>query len=189
MGLDKLAHLYREVLLDHAQHPRNRGELADPTHQMELLNPTCGDAVIVQCRLVAGKVEAVAFHGSGCSISIASASMMTEVLIGQTLDQALALVAHFNHLISGRTASLLGEANLDEASGEASLDETTLNEANLNEVNDEATASLNEALKDAYFLEGLKQFPSRYKCGVLAWKAFELGVKNQQTGSNPPHQL
>lgn len=158
MGLDKLAHLYREVLLDHAQHPRNRGELADPTHQMELLNPTCGDAVIVQCRLVEGKVEAVAFQGSGCSISIASASMMTEVLIGQTLDQALALVAHFNHLIS------------DQA--------TSLNEA-----------SLDEALKDAYFLEGLKQFPSRYKCGVLAWKAFELGVKNQQTGSNPPHQL
>lgn len=158
MGLDKLAHLYREVLLDHAQHPRNRGELADPTHQMELLNPTCGDAVIVQCRLVEGKVEAVAFQGSGCSISIASASMMTEVLAGQTLDQALALVAHFNHLIS------------DQA--------TSLNEA-----------SLDEALKDAYFLEGLKQFPSRYKCGVLAWKAFELGVKNQQTGSNPPHQL
>lgn len=158
MGLDKLAHLYREVLLDHAQHPRNRGELADPTHQMELLNPTCGDAVIVQCRLVEGKVEAVAFQGSGCSISIASASMMTEVLAGQTLDQALVLVAHFNHLIS------------DQA--------TSLNEA-----------SLDEALKDAYFLEGLKQFPSRYKCGVLAWKAFELGVKNQQTGSNPPHQL
>lgn len=159
MGLDKLAHLYREVLLDHAQHPRNRGELADPTHQMELLNPTCGDAVIVQCRLVEGKVEAVAFQGSGCSISIASASMMTEVLAGQTLDQALALVNHFNHLINGQTASLLDEASLDEA------------------------------LKDAYFLEGLKQFPSRYKCGVLAWKAFELGVKNQQTGSNPPHQL
>lgn len=158
MGLDKLAHLYREVLLDHAQHPRNRGELANATHQMELLNPTCGDAVIVQCRLVEGKVEAVAFQGSGCSISIASASMMTEVLAGQTLDQALALVAHFNHLIS------------DQA--------TSLNEA-----------SLDEALKDAYFLEGLKQFPSRYKCGVLAWKAFELGVKNQQTGSNPPHQL
>lgn len=158
MGLDKLAHLYREVLLDHAQHPRNRGELADPTHQMELLNPTCGDAVIVQCRLVEGKVEAVAFQGSGCSISIASASMMTEVLAGQTLDQALALVNDFNHLIS------------DQA--------TSLNEA-----------SLDEALKDAYFLEGLKQFPSRYKCGVLAWKAFELGVKNQQTGSNPPHQL
>lgn len=158
MGLDKLAHLYREVLLDHAQHPRNRGELADPTHQMELLNPTCGDAVIVQCRLVEGKVEAVAFQGSGCSISIASASMMTEVLAGQTLDQALTLVNDFNHLIS------------DQA--------TSLNEA-----------SLDEALKDAYFLEGLKQFPSRYKCGVLAWKAFELGVKNQQTGSNPPHQL
>ena len=158
MGLDKLAHLYREVLLDHAQHPRNRGELANATHQMELLNPTCGDAVIVQCRLVEGKVEAVAFHGSGCSISIASASMMTEVLAGQTLDQALTLVNDFNHLIS------------DQA--------TSLNEA-----------SLDEALKDAYFLEGLKQFPSRYKCGVLAWKAFELGVKNQQTGSNPPHQL
>lgn len=159
MGLDKLAHLYREVLLDHAQHPRNRGELADPTHQMELLNPTCGDAVIVQCRLVEGKVEAVAFQGSGCSISIASASMMTEVLSGQTLDQALVLVAHFNHLISDQATSSLNEASLDEA------------------------------LKDAYFLEGLKQFPSRYKCGVLAWKAFELGVKNQQTGSNPPHQL
>lgn len=164
MGLDKLAHLYREVLLDHAQHPRNRGELADPTHQMELLNPTCGDAVIVQCRLVEGKVEAVAFQGSGCSISIASASMMTEVLAGQTLDQALALVNDFNHLISDQATSSLDEASLNEA-------------------------SLDEALKDAYFLEGLKQFPSRYKCGVLAWKAFELGVKNQQTGSNPPHQL
>lgn len=142
MGLNKLGDLYREVILDHAQHPRNQKQLSQVTHQMELLNPTCGDAIIVQCQVEDERVVAVAFTGYGCSISIASASMMTEVLTGQTLERALELVEIFNRLIS----QIHGEPLVAE---------------------DE------EALQDAYFLEGLKQFPSRYKCGSLAWKAFE----------------
>lgn len=161
MGLNKLGNLYREVILDHAQQPRNKRKLSQYTHQMELLNPTCGDAIIVQCQVVDGQIQAVAFDGYGCSISMASASMMTQVISGQTIDKALELVGLFNQLISGKQQDTNQLAEENEEALEEAFEET-----------------LEEMLKDAYFLEGLKQFPSRYKCGVLAWKALEMGLEH-----------
>ena len=92
MGLfnSNLSALYREVVLDHARQPRNQRKLAQPSHQMELLNPTCGDALMVQIVVEQDQIIDMAFTGYGCSISIASASMMTEALIGLSVPKLCA---------------------------------------------------------------------------------------------------
>lgn len=146
MGLNKLNNLYREVILDHAQHPRHNRKLDNYTHHMELLNPTCGDAIIVQLRLENDRIADIAFTGHGCTISIASASMMTETLLNQTLERAKELVQTFNTLIT--TDKIIPQKD-------------------------------QEQLQDAALFEGLRQFPSRYKCGILGWKAAELGLSSE----------
>jgi nitrogen fixation NifU-like protein len=79
---------YREYILDHYKNPRNFGRIegADITH--EEYNPLCGDVVGMDFRVRAGVIEDVKFHGRGCAISQASASLMTERLKGMTLDEA-----------------------------------------------------------------------------------------------------
>ncbi len=145
---NKLNYLYQEVIFDHTQYPRHRKKLAEPTHEMQLLNPSCGDVIIVQLQIENNIIEDIGFTGEGCSISQASASMMTEVLIGKTLEQAEALVNGFVEFVGGPK------------------------QMNDNRISDE---ELNDLLQDAALLEGVKQFPARYKCATLAWKAAELG--------------
>ena len=83
-----LSELYQEVILDHNRHPRNYGELTDATSQAEGYNPLCGDKVRVYLKLNGDVIEKVGFEGTGCAISTASASIMTEVLKGRTVSQA-----------------------------------------------------------------------------------------------------
>lgn len=147
MALSNLSQLYREVILDHAQHPRNQKVLDDATHQMELLNPTCGDAIVVQVKVKDHQIQEVAYTGHGCSISMASASMMTQAMKGKQLEEAIQMIEVFNQLVKGETIEEKWE----------------------------------EDLKDAYYLEGVKQFPARYKCAVLAWKALESAVSPSES--------
>ena len=102
MGLSSLNHLYREVVLDHSQHPRHHGALPAATDHLELRNPTCGDVIDVQAQIKDGVITDLAFDGSGCTISQASASMMTTVLIGQPVDHARELILNFSNLITGK---------------------------------------------------------------------------------------
>ena len=83
--------LYRDYILDHYKHPRNFGEL-EP-HDIEALekNPLCGDELGVQIRLKDGKIEDLRFHGHGCAISQAAASIASEQLIGMQLEEAASL--------------------------------------------------------------------------------------------------
>ena len=83
--------LYREYILDHYQNPRNYGELEDPDISHEEYNPLCGDRVVFQLKLDNDRVVDVKFHGEGCAISQASASMLTEQVLGKTLDELKAL--------------------------------------------------------------------------------------------------
>lgn len=83
--------LYRQVIMDHYKNPRNRGELEGDTLTVNLNNPTCGDRVQVQMKVEDGKVDRAVFTGEGCSISLASASMMTQAVKGLTVEEALAL--------------------------------------------------------------------------------------------------
>lgn len=115
MGLANLNQLYREVVLDHAQHPRHRGKLPAATGHLELQNPTCGDVIDVQAQIKDGVITDLAFQGSGCTISQASASMMTTALIGQPVDHARELILSFSGLITGQSINDQEEEELGDA--------------------------------------------------------------------------
>ena len=83
--------LYREHILDHYQNPRNYGELEAPDISHEEYNPLCGDRLVIQLKLENDRVTDVKFHGEGCAISQASASMLTELVQGKTTDELKAL--------------------------------------------------------------------------------------------------
>jgi nitrogen fixation protein NifU and related proteins len=96
--------LYREVILDHYSHPRNRG-VADPADvTREGANPLCGDEITVSLRVREGIVEDVRFEGKGCSISQASSSMMTEAAKGKPVEEVVRLIAAFKAMMHGTPA-------------------------------------------------------------------------------------
>ena len=116
MGTPDLDDLYAEIILDHYRNPRNVGLLTEPHLQAEGFNPFCGDRVVLTLALGAdGGVERVGFEGEGCSISQASASIMTELLKGKSVQEAHALNAAFRALMAdaelphGHTPDELGE--------------------------------------------------------------------------------
>ncbi|NCF51774.1 SUF system NifU family Fe-S cluster assembly protein [Gammaproteobacteria bacterium] len=87
---DELRELYRELILDHARNPRHFGKLEDATHSAEGINPLCGDKLKLYLRLDAGhRIEDAAFEGSGCAISVASASLLTDTVIGLDVPGAM----------------------------------------------------------------------------------------------------
>ena len=100
---------YKEILLDHYQRPRNRGELENADIEEHLDNPLCGDQVTVYANLRNGKVEEVAFTGRGCSISQASASMLTERLEGKSREEAEAEMGAFLEMMRTEENEDLGE--------------------------------------------------------------------------------
>jgi len=110
--------LYRRVIMDHYQRPRNRGKLTeqDGIH-IELNNPTCGDRIELQLKLEGDRVEAIRFDGEGCSISLASASMMTEAVKGLTIPEALSLAQHFYELVQGRVPENVDLGDLEALHG------------------------------------------------------------------------
>jgi nitrogen fixation protein NifU and related proteins len=96
----QLDDLYRELILDHYRHPRNKGSLDNANRHVEGFNPLCGDEV--ELDLIVDKdgvIEAVAFKGRGCSISQASSSMMTDAVKGQTKGEAMALLDAFKKMM------------------------------------------------------------------------------------------
>ncbi len=108
MALDDL---YREVILDHYSHPRNKGTLEPADIKVEGTNPLCGDELSIFVRLERGKIAEARFIGRGCSISQASASMMTEQITGKTLGEARGLVKRFKAMMHGQ---VIGEDDLGD---------------------------------------------------------------------------
>jgi nitrogen fixation NifU-like protein len=94
--------LYQEMVVEHKRAPRHFGTLPAPTHEARGHNPQCGDDVDVQLRLEDGRIADVAFHGQGCAICIASASMMTEAVIGRDIETARALQQRFRAVLTGQ---------------------------------------------------------------------------------------
>ncbi len=97
--MDSLQELYQEVILDHNRRPRNFRAIAGATCR-EGYNPLCGDRLVVYVAVTDGVVRDVAFEGSGCAISKASASLMTEALRGQPVEAARLLFADFHDMIT-----------------------------------------------------------------------------------------
>ncbi|MDR2377249.1 MAG: SUF system NifU family Fe-S cluster assembly protein [Puniceicoccales bacterium] len=83
-----LQELYQEIILEHNRHPRHAQAMGDATHWARGYNPNCGDEIRVFLRLQSDRIEDISFQGEGCAISRASASLMSEKLLGQTLEEA-----------------------------------------------------------------------------------------------------
>jgi nitrogen fixation NifU-like protein len=98
--MDDLRELYQEVILDHSKRPRNLRRIPDANCRADGHNPLCGDRATVYLQVEGGVVRDVSFEGSGCSISTASASMMTDALKGKTVAEAEALFARFHDLVT-----------------------------------------------------------------------------------------
>ncbi len=95
--------LYQEIILDHYRHPRGRGHLEPPKIEHEGANPLCGDEITIELRVEDGRVSAVRFSGQGCSISQASASMLTEAVEGKTLEEVRQLIAQVYAMLKGES--------------------------------------------------------------------------------------
>ncbi|HEX6908124.1 MAG TPA: SUF system NifU family Fe-S cluster assembly protein [Terriglobales bacterium] len=96
-----LRDLYQEVILEHSKQPRNYRELGDANHKAEGYNPLCGDHFTVYLKMDGEKIQDVSFQGSGCAISKASASMMTQSVKGKTLAEAEKIFERFHKLVTG----------------------------------------------------------------------------------------
>jgi nitrogen fixation NifU-like protein len=147
-GLDDL---YREIILDHYRSPRNRGELAPPAVRAEGHNPLCGDEIQVYLDVVDGVVNDIKITGSGCSISLSSASMMSQAVKGKKIADVKALVNRFR--------SMMG---LDIADAETDTDVLSIDD-------DTEVAAPEVKLGDLEALQGVVKFPVRIKCATLAW--------------------
>ena len=107
---DELRELYQEVILDHSKRPRNFGQPTTSNRRARGNNPLCGDRMNLYLTVEDGVVKDVAFDGRGCAISIASASLMTEMIKSKTADEVRALFDRFHRLVTDEGADVdLGE--------------------------------------------------------------------------------
>lgn len=148
-----LEDLYREVILDHYRNPKNRGRLESADASAEGVNPLCGDEINLDLRFEDGRVAEVGVDGQGCSISQASASMMTEAIKGKTKDEILDLLARFRGMMSL-------EGGVDPG------------------IDPERPG---EALGDMEALQGVRQYPVRIKCAALGWTVLQDALSPGRT--------
>jgi nitrogen fixation NifU-like protein len=140
--------LYQEIILDHYRNPHHRG-LRDPFDaEVHHVNPTCGDEVTLRVRLADGAdgnptVEDVSYDTMGCSISQASVSVMTDLVVGKRLDEATKAYDAFLALMrtKGDSAALIDGSE--------------------------------EVLEDAVAFQGVSKYPARIKCALLGWMAWQ----------------
>ncbi|MBI3966589.1 MAG: SUF system NifU family Fe-S cluster assembly protein [Chloroflexi bacterium] len=125
--------LYREIILDHYKNPRHAGRLDPADLRAEGNNPLCGDEIEITVNLRDGTIADIRFHGRGCSISQASASMMTENIVGKPIAEVEELVGLFKGM-------MLENQEPDP-----------------------------ERIGDLESLQGVKKYPVRIKCALLAW--------------------
>ena len=142
-----LSDLYQEVILDHSRHPRNFGAAESANRQARGNNPLCGDRVTVYLAVDGDHINDARFDARGCAISIASASMMTEMIKGKTVVQAKSLFDRFHTLV----ASDAGESG-------------------------ESNGGLDEDMAELASLSGVRAFPTRIKCATLAWHAMSAAL-------------
>jgi nitrogen fixation NifU-like protein len=110
--MSDLGDLYQEQILEHNKSPRNFRKPATANHEAEGYNPLCGDHFTVYLDFHDGKIRDIGFQGSGCAISKASASMMTQILKGKTREEAEAYFDRFHRLVTGRPATAENQTEL-----------------------------------------------------------------------------
>ncbi|WNS81597.1 SUF system NifU family Fe-S cluster assembly protein [Domibacillus sp. DTU_2020_1001157_1_SI_ALB_TIR_016] len=101
MSFNNLDQLYRQVIMDHYKNPRNKGAIEDGSVTVDMNNPTCGDRIHLTMNVENGVVTDAKFDGEGCSISMASASMMTQAIKGKNIEDAIKLSKVFSDMMLG----------------------------------------------------------------------------------------
>ncbi len=147
-----LEDLYKEIIIDHYRNPRNRGELdSPPAHKTEGFNPLCGDEVLLTFALKGEIIEELLISGQGCSISQASASMMSAAVQGKSIGEVRDLTRQFKAMMSIHEESIGAD---DPPPGDGHAFE----------------------LGDLEALKGVVKFPVRIKCATLSWNTLLTGL-------------
>ncbi len=141
--------VFGEILADHYESPRNWGKVTDPTREELGFNPLCGDKICISMKLKGEQIEACQFEGEGCSICMASASIMTEKMQGHSVTEATDLIEAFRK-------KMQGEENVAGLPADDSED-------------------------DLVALYGIKRFPVRIKCALLAWTTLKKAINGGQS--------
>lgn len=115
--MNDLRDLYQEIIIDHNRSPRNFYAMEDATQQKDGFNPLCGDQVTIYLQVENDVVKRASFQGCGCAISIASASLMTDILIGQPIDKVEKLFEKFHSLMMDETIDTSGLGKLEVLAG------------------------------------------------------------------------
>jgi len=145
---EDLRELYQDMILDHGRHPRHFHSIEDADCEAVGHNPLCGDKLILFLKLgEEGKIEEASFQGDGCAISVAAASLMTDMLQGKTATQARQLWAYFKALTMGDAYAQEDKAKLDE-----------------------------DDVDRLQSLAGVRHYPVRVKCATLAWRTLEAAL-------------
>jgi nitrogen fixation protein NifU and related proteins len=160
-----LEDLYREIILDHYRSPRNRGELpVPPAHRTEGFNPLCGDEIVVYVDVDEPSngsdavITDVKIGGQGCSISQASASMMSAAIKGKSVGEIADLTRAFKAMMSIHESSLEGEDGAPEPEDVPEV-----------------------SLGDLEALRGVVRFPVRIKCATLSWNTLGQAIEEAAT--------
>src|SRR3954447_5576351 len=114
MSSNNLDTLYRQVIMDHYKHPRNRGVIEDDSLTINMNNPTCGDRIQLTLKVENDLVVDAKFEGEGCSISMSSASMMTQAIKGKPIDEALKLANNFSDMVQGKDLEIDEDLDLGD---------------------------------------------------------------------------
>ena len=104
---NEVRELYRSVILDHARHPRHFGKMPNPTHTAEGINPVCGDKLHLYLHVSSDTIDDASFEGTGCAISLASASLMAERVIGRSIVDAMDDAGAVDDSLKGETSNAL----------------------------------------------------------------------------------
>ena len=146
--MNDLRELYQEVILDHSRHPRHFREMPEASHHADGHNPLCGDRITVYLHVNGDVIEDVTFQGAGCSISTASASMMTQALRGKTIEEATALFDRFHDLVTSDPGQAAEKADAAPELGKLAV------------------------------FQGVSEFPMRVKCATLAWHTLKAAISD-----------
>jgi nitrogen fixation NifU-like protein len=153
---DELRELYQEVILDHGRNPRNFRHPPAATCEAKGFNPLCGDELTVYLEVDdKGQVRDAAFEGRGCAISVASASLMTELVRGKSEAEAHALFEDFHHLVAGEDDAPPPHGSSDKP-------------------------GLSDEMERLQVLSGVRNYPVRVKCATLAWHTMNAAFSGEQ---------
>ena len=161
--MSELSDLYQEVILDHNRRPHNFRVIDAASAKQEGYNPLCGDRLTLYLTLDGGVIKDASFQGSGCAISKASASLMTDAVKGKTVAEARDLFDAFHAMITSDPTTPLEDLSTEARSAKVDLGKLSV-------------------------FAGVREFPTRIKCASLAWHTMKEAVA-QQTGAVAPSEV